>query len=127
MPDRGRIRLGATARHRAHGEKLSQGRGIFDDAVESCVAAERDGYDFVRCYDATDFMVPDVANRPENTDFADGTDWNAAMTMEPAIAVAATRTANLGFFHGPLDAEVGVMDDIALDRHPRAAVAVDTV
>ncbi len=104
MPQRGRIRLGATARHRAHGSKLNDGRGIFDDAVESCVSAERAGYDFVRCYDATDFMVPDVANRPENTDFADGTDWNAALTMEPVIAVAATRTSELTFFHGPIDA-----------------------
>ncbi len=99
-----RIQLGATARHRAHGPKLSEGRGIFTDAVHSCVQAERDGYDFVRCYDATDFMVPQAGNQPEYSDYAAGAgDWNAALTMEPVIAAAAAQTAGLRFFLGPID------------------------
>src|SRR5437660_6226135 len=76
----------------------------FEVSVASLVSAEAAGYRGVLCADATQAHMPTAAWTTEFSDLmANAPDPNAAFTMEPAIAVAGTKTERIEFVWGPVD------------------------
>jgi phthiodiolone/phenolphthiodiolone dimycocerosates ketoreductase len=83
---------------------LTGGRRPFDACVGSLVEADRAGYHWVVCHDATDWPTPSSVWNGTLTDFCrDAPDPNGVFAMDVAIAAAAAQTSSVRFLWGPLD------------------------
>jgi phthiodiolone/phenolphthiodiolone dimycocerosates ketoreductase len=76
----------------------------YEAVVQSLVNADRNGYDWVLCHDATDWPTPaSVWNERTSDLLAGAPDPNAVFAMDVAIASAGALTENVRFLWGPLD------------------------
>jgi phthiodiolone/phenolphthiodiolone dimycocerosates ketoreductase len=109
---------------------LTGGLRPYDACIKSLVDADRAGYDWVVCHDATDWPTPSSVWNGELTDFCkDAPDPNGVFAMDVAIAGAAAQTENVRFLWGPLDlvrrAPVNIAQSVlTLDHATRGRIAV---
>jgi alkanesulfonate monooxygenase SsuD/methylene tetrahydromethanopterin reductase-like flavin-dependent oxidoreductase (luciferase family) len=102
----------------------------YDAVVQSLVNADRNGYDWVLCHDATDWPTPASVWNEQTSDLLAGApDPNAVFAMDVAIASAGALTENVRFLWGPLDlvrrATVNIAQTVlTLDHATKARAAV---
>jgi phthiodiolone/phenolphthiodiolone dimycocerosates ketoreductase len=109
---------------------LTGGLRPYDACIKSLVDADRAGYDWVVCHDATDWPTPSSVWNEQLTDFCkDAPDPNGVFAMDVAIAGAAAQTESVRFLWGPLDlvrrAPVNIAQSVlTLDHATRGRIAV---
>jgi phthiodiolone/phenolphthiodiolone dimycocerosates ketoreductase len=109
---------------------LAGGLRPYDACIKSLVDADRAGYHWVVCHDATDWPTPSSVWNGELTDFCrDAPDPNGVFAMDVAIAGAAAQTETVRFLWGPLDlvrrAPVNIAQSLlTLDHATRGRIAV---
>lgn len=102
----------------------------YEASIKSLVDADRAGYHWVVCHDATDWPTPSSVWNGDLTDFCqDAPDPNGVFAMDVAIAGAAAQTETVRFLWGPLDlvrrAPVNIAQSVlTLDHATRGRIAV---
>jgi phthiodiolone/phenolphthiodiolone dimycocerosates ketoreductase len=109
---------------------LRGGLAPYEACIKSLVDADRNGYHWVVCHDATDWPTPSSAWNAKLSDFCrDAPDPNGVFAMDVAIAGAAAQTQNVNFLWGPIDlvrrAPVNIAQSVlTLDHATRGRIAV---
>jgi phthiodiolone/phenolphthiodiolone dimycocerosates ketoreductase len=109
---------------------LRGGLQPFEACIKSLVDADRNGYHWVVCHDATDWPTPSSAWNEKLSDFCkDAPDPNGVFAMDVAIGAAAAQTERIRFLWGPLDlvrrAPVNIAQSVlTLDHATRGRMAV---
>lgn len=109
---------------------LRAGLQPFEACVKSLVDADRNGYHWVVCHDATDWPTPASVWNEKLSDFCkDAPDPNGVFAMDVAIGAAAAQTEQIRFLWGPLDlvrrAPVNIAQSVlTLDHATRGRMAV---
>ncbi|MEB3071153.1 LLM class flavin-dependent oxidoreductase [[Mycobacterium] vasticus] len=76
----------------------------FEVAVQSAVAAEAAGFDFIIYWDQMCMTMPSSIVQPDITSIANVyPDFDAYMESAPLVALAAAQTSRIEFGYGPLD------------------------
>ena len=109
---------------------LRRGLEPYEACVQSLIDADRAGYQWVICHDATDWPTPSSVWNGDLSDFCrDAPDPNGVFAMDVAIASAAAQTDSVRFLWGPLDvvrrAPVNIAQSVlTLDHATRGRIAV---
>jgi len=109
---------------------LRGGLQPYEACIKSLVDADRNGYHWVVCHDATDWPTPSSVWNEKLSDFCrDAPDPNGVFAMDVAIAGAAARTDSINFLWGPIDlvrrAPVNIAQTVlTLDHATRGRMAV---